>query len=333
MKYFKFYLGLFWLFSLLIGCNQDVFINDFRTDISEVQLESDDDELILKFKNGDWELDGILSHSLKGYINSVYFQLYNEEGLATEKHKAISLYTLGRLELRHSLVELDIERQTSNELKIHVKENLLPDCKLELIFRHKEVYELYQTITIQIASARYKVKDISYRLNSFGVQEREERRNLITILHNSNSPNTYTVYPWSDEVKKVQFMELRHEPDSSIMLEMFNPYYLLDEPFEVIIPTRSANGFGFELKNDKALFNGELQYFTLPNAEQKQEIEITKTGTSVIMKHVKYKATFHGCNICLQNIKTGKERIFQGSLYQELPDQISINTKMRTNSR
>ena len=326
MKYLRLYPGLLWLFCLLAGCNQEVFIDDFRTDVNEVQLGGDNDELTLKFKNGDWELYGFLSHSLKGSISSIYFQSHNKEGVTTDQYGSIGLSDLGELELIHPLIELDIERLTHNELKIRVKENLLPDCRLELTFMHKEVSELSQTITVCIASARYKVKDISYRLDSYGVQRREERRNLITVFQDSNSPTTYTVYPWSGEVRIVQFMELGYQPDSSITLERFNPYYLLDEPFEVIIPTRSANGFGFELKNDKALFNGELQYFTLPKAEQKEKVQITKLGMSVIMKHVKYQATFNDCNVCLQNIKTGKERLFRGSLYQELPNQISIYT-------
>lgn len=327
MKHFKFYLGLFWLFILLIGCNQDVFINDFRTDVSEVQLESDNDELTLKFKNGDWELDGIINHSLKGYISPVYFQQYNEQGVVTEKFEAISLYTLGRLELIHPLVELDMERTNSSELKIHVKENLLPDCNLELFFRHKEVYDLSQTITVRIAPAHYKLKDISYRLNSWRVEHRENTHTLTTIFQNSNSPITYTAYPWKDEIRKVQFRELRYQSNSSSVLEIFNPYYLFTEPFEVLIPSQSEDEFRFELKNDRALLNGNWQYLSLPNAKQKQEVTVTKSGRNIITKHVKYEANIHDCEILLENVKTGKERVFYGAIYQEQPDQISIHIK------
>lgn len=121
----------------------------------------------------------------------------------------------------------------------------------------------------------------------------------------------------------MQFDKFHYSIGSEITLQVFNPFYLLIKPYEVIIPTRLINS-DHELRSDKALLKDEWQEFALPNAEEKQIIIMQEAGETTIMKKAKYETHIHDCVLLLQNIKTEKRMRLHGNLYQEIPVQVNV---------
>lgn len=328
MKRWLQYLWILMTVSLLTGCNQDLFVDDFRSEIEQVQLESDEDEVTLRFQTDDWIIaGGELSHSLTGQFDSFFFQQYNEEGVNIGNSAVPSLDMHGSLRLNHSLVELYIEHLNSDELTVHVAENLLPDCTLSLVLAHKDLPEIEQCILIQLQTARYELEDITYTLNTWGGEHEENDQALHSVTNNNNTPITITLYPWKEEHKWVQFKSIFLRLDGTSTMEMFDPSYLLEHPVEVEIPTFRADGFGFEMKGEKAWLTGDLQKQKLPNADKEQKVTVAEGEKMLIHKKVHYEAYTNDCVFRIRNVKTQKIREFNASFYQKLPTKIQIYTE------
>lgn len=233
----------------------------------------------------------------------------------------------GSLALHHSLVELYIEHLNSGELKVRVVENLLPDCTLHLVLAHQDIPEIEQHIRIRLQTARYELEEITYTLNTWGIEQEEDDRVLLSVITNSDAPVTSTVYPWKEEHKWVQFRDIFLRLDGTATLNMFDPSYLLEHPVEVGIPTLRADGFGFEMTGEKAVLTGDLQIQNLPNADEERKVTVTEAGETLIRQKVHYEAYTNDCVFRIRNVKTHKIREFRASFYQKLPTEIQIYTE------
>lgn len=318
--------GLLWLTGLLSACNQDLFIDDFRTDVKEIQLEGTNATNTLQLKNGDWELVGDIYHSLRSVGSPFNYTTYNEFGDKVRINNIAFLATLGKVELRHPLIELDIEHSAPNALKIHVHENLLPNCVLQLSLRHKEADNLQQEISIHILPAHYEVSEVTYTLNAWGVDYREQEVNVLSVVTDYDSPQAYKLYPFEKECRKVQFKEMHYYQQATPFYLYFDPFYLFSEAVELPIPTPRTDGFGFELKGDKALFNGEQQILPLLTTNQEREVIVKGPGRIIVKKQTKYQTTQNQCVIRAHNVQNQKERIFKGVISQEIPMEVSYQT-------
>ena len=183
MKGWLRYLWIWIVAGWLTGCNQDLFVDDFRNEVKQVQLESDEDEVTIRFQTDNWIIaGGGLFHSLTGQFDSFSFLQYNEQGVNIGKQGDPYLDIHGSLALRHSLIELYIEHLNSGELKIRVTENLLPGCTLSLVLADKDFPEIEQCIRIQLQTARYELEDITYTLNTWEVNKKRMTRRFIRLL-------------------------------------------------------------------------------------------------------------------------------------------------------
>mgnify|MGYP000037397300 CR=1 FL=1 len=322
------YLCILTVVGWLTGCNQDLFIDDFRSEVEQVQLESDKDEVTLRFQTDNWIVaGGELSHSLTGQFESFFFLQYNEEGLNIGNSAVPHLDMHGSLKLRHSLIELDVEHLNYGELKVRVTENLLPDCTLHLVLAHKSLPEIEQRIRIQLQTAKYELENITYTLNSWGVEQEDDDRVMLSVITNSDAPVTSTVYPWKEEHKWVQFKSIFLRLDGTATLNMFDLSYLLEHPVEVGIPSFRADGFGFEMKGEKAMLTGDLQQQNLPNANEERKVTVAEARETLIRKKVHYEAYTNSCTFRIRNVKTQKTREFRASFYQKIPTEIQIYTE------
>ena len=328
MKEWVRYLCMGVLVAWLTGCNQGVFIDDFRSEVEQVQLESDEDEVTLRFQTDDWTVKGgELSHSLTGQFSPFFFQQYNEQGEHIGTQESPSLDMHGSLLLRHPLIELSIEHLHSGELTVRVVENLLPDCTLSLVLAHKDLPEIEQCIRIQLQTARYELEDITYTLNTWGGEQEEDDQAFHSVTNNTHAPITITLYPWKEEYKWVQFKDIFLRVDGTSTIEMFDPSYLLEHPVEVEIPTFRADGFGFEMKGEKAWLTGDLQKQKLPKADEERKVTVAEGEKILIHKKVHYEAYDNDCVFRIRNVKTQKIREFNASFYQKLPTEIQIYTE------
>ena len=315
------------LVAWLTGCNQGVFIDDFRSEVEQVQLESDEDEVTLRFQTDDWTVKGgELSHSLTGQFSPFFFQQYNEQGEHIGTQESPSLDMHGSLLLRHPLIELSIEHLHSGELTVRVVENLLPDCTLFLVLADKEIPEIQQFIRIQLQTAKYELEDITYTLDIWGGDREDDDRVLQSVANNTDTPATLVLYPWKEERKQVRFQRVYLVSDGQVTLEKFDPFYLLEYPVEVEIPT-FRKGFGFEMKGEKALLTGDWQQQNLPNADEERKVTVAQGEKIKIRKKVHYEAYDNDCVFRFRNVKTHKIRKFNASFYQKLPTEIQIYTE------
>lgn len=321
-------LGLIWAwFGLLMSCNSEAFVKDFRTDVEEVHLSGTDDAITLNFDHGKWILIGTLSHGLPIGTSSFSFRIYDAAGVNVGKSSDIKLTGQGRAELRTELIQLDVERPNDTGLKIKVLENLLPDCKLFLTLQHKEVNSLTQHILVSLDPAHYEMDQIVYNLNSWGVEKREEQRAVASVIMPSEKAYHFTCYPYKTEYRNVWFSGFFLWKEGQTSYEQFSPLHLFDTAVEVEIPTLRPNGFGFEMKGDKALLTDEPQSFVLPNADQRDSVVVQGPGTFVVYKQVDYQKTINDCEIHVHNRDNGKKRVFWGILEQETPLRLSIFTQ------
>lgn len=327
MKDWVRYLCMGVLVAWLTGCNQGVFIDDFRSEVEQVQLESDEDEVTLRFQTDDWAVKGgELSHSLTGQFSPFFFQQYNEQGEHIGTQESPSLDMHGSLLLRHPLIELSIEHLHSGELTVRVVENLLPDCTLFLVLADKEIPEIQQFIRIQLQTAKYELEDITYTLDIWGRDREDDDRVLQSVTNNTDTPATLVLYPWKEERKQVRFQRVYLVSDGQVTLEKFDPFYLLEYPVEVEIPT-FRKGFGFEMKGEKALLTGDWQQQNLPNADEERKVTVAQGEKIKIRKKVHYEAYDNDCVFRFRNVKTHKIRKFNASFYQKLPTEIQIYTE------
>ena len=327
MKEWVRYLCMGVLVAWLTGCNQGVFIDDFRSEVEQVQLESDEDEVTLRFQTDDWMVKGgELSHSLTGQFSPFFFQQYNEQGEHIGTQESPSLDMHGSLLLRHPLIELSIEHLHSGELTVRVVENLLPDCTLSLVLAHKDLPEIEQCIRIQLQTAKYELEDITYTLDIWGGDREDDDRVLQSVTNNTDTPATLVLYPWKEERKQVRFQRVYLVSDGQGTLERFAPFYLLEHPVEVEIPT-FRKGFGFEMKGEKALLTGDWQQQNLPNADEERKVTVAQGEKIKIRKKVHYEAYDNDCVFRFRNVKTHKIRKFNASFYQKLPTEIQIYTE------
>lgn len=327
MKDWVRYLCMGVLVAWLTGCNQGVFIDDFRSEVEQVQLESDEDEVTLRFQTDDWMVKGgELSHSLTGQFSPFFFQQYNEQGEHIGTQESPSLDMHGSLLLRHPLIELSIEHLHSGELTVRVVENLLPDCTLSLVLAHKDLPEIEQCIRIQLQTAKYELEDITYTLDIWGGDREDDDRVLQSVTNNTDTPATLVLYPWKEERKQVRFQLVYLVSDGQVTLEKFDPFYLLEYPVEVEIPT-FRKGFGFEMKGEKAWLTGDLQKQKLPNADEERKVTVAQGEKIKIRKKVHYEAYDNDCVFRFRNVKTHKVREFSASFYQKLPTDIQVYTE------
>ncbi|EJX10694.1 hypothetical protein EVA_00677 [gut metagenome] len=311
----------------LTGCNQGVFIDDFRSEVEQVQLESDEDEVTLCFQTDDWTVEGgELSHSLKGQFSSFFFQQYNDQGEHIGTQESPSLDMHGSLSLHHPLIELYIEHLRSGELTVRVVENLLPECTLFLVLADKEMPEIQQFIRIQLQTAKYELEGITYTLNTWGEERKDGDRVLLSVTNNADTPTTITLYPWKEEHKQVRFRRVYLVTGGQGTLEKFDPFYLLEHPVEVEIPT-FRKGFGFEMKGEKALLTGDWQQQDLPKADEERKVTVAQGEKIKIRKKVHYEAYDNDCVFRFRNVKTHKVREFSASFYQQLPTDIQVYTE------
>lgn len=326
MRNIRLYLVCLGLMVLSAGCNDGLFIEDYRTDVRQLRMEGTDAEATLRFKNNNWLMEGRVVHALSNNLSFVY-NIKEETGNYTSG--VFSVSSAGRLTLRHPLIDMDIEASGAGELKIRVLENLLPGCKIQLRFTEKHSYGLEQLITVDVAPARYTVDEVKYTLNTWTEHRKEETKELMKV--DTDQQLKVKVFPFKEEYRKVQFINMYYYSDAMGYGILFNPYHLFDEREEVGTPTIDAHGWQFEMKGDKAPFNVELQRFPLSNADREEVVEITESGTTVIKKYVKYVGRELDCTVHAHNIQTGKKRVFSGSFHYEQPEDIRIYKEKQTN--
>ena len=313
---------------LLMSCNTEVFVKDFRSDVDEAHLAGTDDALTLHFPHGGWVLRGSLSSGLSlSSPSSFSIENYDAAGKLVSRSDQIYLTDQGRAELRNGLIQLDVERIGDTELRIRVLENLLPDCELHLTLQHKEVDGMSQLIRVSLAAARYEVDQVAYTLNSWSEEERTERRVALNVIIPTDKAIPCILYPYESECRDVRFGEFLLQVEGEGYYESFSPLHLFDAAVEVEIPTPHPDRAGFEMRGDKALLTDEPQRFDLPNANQSETVVVQGPGTFIVYKQVDYRKTINSCEIHAHNCDSGKRRVFRASLEQEFPSRLSVSTQ------
>lgn len=321
-------LSLIWMeMVLLMSCNSEVFVEDFRSDVHAAHLRGTNDSITLSFGHDEWTVIGHLSHSTSEGSSDFHFIIYDAAGEKLGESSQVEMVERGRVELRDELIQLDVARLKDHELVIKVHENLLSDCKLRLTLQHKEAESIRQEILVRLDPAVYELDQIHYTLDSWNWHEREEQTLAMRVVTPYDKPTSFTFYPYAEEHRKVQFSGFYLYRGKQQFYEYFSPFHLFGTAVEVEIPTYRSDGLGFEMKGHRALLVEEVQRFTLSDAGKKDTVVVQGPGSFNVYKWVNYHETINACEIEAHNRVSGTRRLFRGLVTQEQPIRLTLFTQ------
>lgn len=136
------------------SCNEDVFIDDFRSADTELILDGNGDVGIIRFAASNWDLLEMYTYESISYRCKVY----DVDGNIITTVENPYLKGLGKIVCDNELFDFTIERSHPKELKITVRENIrYPYFRFMLIASNE--YES-QTIYVSITSSDRSVSSL-----------------------------------------------------------------------------------------------------------------------------------------------------------------------------
>lgn len=290
----------------LYSCNNDVFIDDFRTSNCNINLDGNGDDVTVPFASSNWNLMGIFPET-----NSAahQYEIYDADGNLIKKDRDVYLKGLGKVVCNEKLNHFIIQRSNPKELKIIVDENLNHDIfNLRLVVGNEnESQDIYVTIT---PSDRYVLDHITYSLTDYFHEKRLEEIYSITIQNNSNDSITFHVKPFNNVYHKVTFKN--DNPEDWLIVK--------ENDLNIEIP--SFENERLAMKGLQAHYTHNTQSLALPFPNTKEvKISIPPNTTQKTTLFADYEYFETKYTLYVVNPKNGKKRTLTGTLQSMMPTE------------
>lgn len=109
------------IFLVQYGCNDDVFVDDFRSSDSEFTLDGNGDDVTIRFASSNWDLMWMYTYDSEF---SCQYEIYDADNRLIMREQNAYLKGLGKIVCNEKLTDFVIERSDPKELKITVGENV-----------------------------------------------------------------------------------------------------------------------------------------------------------------------------------------------------------------
>ena len=310
---------LFLLITLIsiIGCNGDVFVEDFLPGgHEEITLSESDNIKEINFKSDNWNLYTVVCE--KDYL---FANAYTLDGELT--HLPFDEKELGTVHYTSDYIDFYVEKVSGNKLKVTLNENLHNENAELLIIVGNEYKEEYIKMVLAPTS-KYQIDSVVYDWGKFEIYEGnlKEMENLIVYNKFSSSPVTIKVYPFRKSTHEISF----YDPTLPWDKEVFSRLFGIPLP-EITIP---------DIVDSKPVLNETKVTFGIRDQQLKTDldnelfVDVTIDGfdnrkISVFNLVRIYTVPY---SIYLSNTKTGKRRSFTGELHSEEPIDYLIHKQV-----
>ena len=286
----------------LYSCNDDVFVDDFRTSDSEFTLDGNGDEVTIRFASSNWDLVWMYTYD-SDFTHQ--YEVYDADDNLIMRNQDAYLKGLGKIVCNEKLTDFIIQRSNPKELKITVGENVRNDYfRFMLVVSNEyESQEIYVQIT---PSDRYVFDHITYSLDMYSYGKVIETQRSFVQSNYWDIPYPYLLSPYEDVQHEVIF--------TSYMPEAFQ--LLGESNLTVEIP--SIKSRYLEMNGKKAQYISTKQSFPYHNTEQK-EILIPPFTTQRITLMLEYERFETQYTLYAFHPKTKKQRIITGMLQSKMP--------------
>ena len=286
----------------LYSCNDDVFVDDFRTSDTEFTLDGNGDEVTIRFASSNWDLVWMYTYD-SDFTHQ--YEVYDADDNLIMRNQDVYLKGLGKIVCNEKLTDFIIQRSNPKELKITVGENVRNDYfRFMLVVSNEyESQEIYVQIT---PSDRYVFDHITYSLNGYSHAQKIEMTKSFVQYNGWDIDYPYPLMPYENVDYKVVFKS--YKPEAFQLLGEGN--------LTVDIPS---------IENDKlAMYGKQAQYTSIqqmlpfPNTEQ-IEVPIPPFTAQRISLLIVYEWFETEYTLYATHPKTGKQRIITGMLESKMP--------------
>lgn len=288
------------IFLVLYGCNDDVFVDDFRTSDSEFTLDGNGDDVTIRFASSNWDL--VWMYTYDSDFNHQY-EIYDVDDNLIMKNEDAYLRGLGKIVCNEKLTDFIIQRSNPKELKITVGENVRNDYFrfMLVVSNDYESQEIYVEIT---PSDRYVFDHITYSLNAYYSEKRiEEAMNIVR----SNFEDTPSPL-------HLMVQGIRHKVVfKSDMSEAFQ--LLGGDNLTVEIPSMENGSLG--MNGVQAQYTSMQQEFPFPDIHRDIFIPANTTQHIILMQVYEWSEIQY--TLYLIHPKTKKQRIITGMFESAIP--------------
>ena len=176
----------------LYSCNDDVFVDDFRTSDTEFTLDGNGDEVTIRFASSNWDLVWMYTYD-SDFTHQ--YEVYDADDNLIMRNQDVYLKGLGKIVCNEKLTDFIIQRSNPKELKITVGENVRNDYfRFMLVVSNEyESQEIYVQIT---PSDRYVFDHITYSLNGYSHEWRLEETMSFIQSNNLGTPSPCLLFPY-----------------------------------------------------------------------------------------------------------------------------------------
>ena len=292
----------------LYSCNDDVFVDDFRTSDTEFTLDGNGDEVTIRFASSNWDLVWMYTYD-SDFTHQ--YEVYDADDNLIMRNQDVYLKGLGKIVRNEKLTDFIIQRSNPKELKITVGENVRNDYfRFMLVVSNEyESQEIYVQIT---PSDRYVFDHITYSLNAYRYEEKIGDRGSFVQPNFSDIP-----YPCLLSIQGVHY-EVTFQSD---MLEAFQ--LLGDGNLTVEIPSMENEWLG--MNGVQAQYTSEQQALPLPFPDtEKKEISIPPKTTQRIIVLLECEWFETEYTLYAVHPKNGRQRTITGTLQSKMPGKCYI---------
>lgn len=302
---------LFLLITLIsiIGCNGDVFVDDFLPGgHEEITLSESDNIKEINFKSDNWRLIYVFCETSDPYT----IKSYDLDGSLI--NSPFDERELGTVHFLSDYIDFRVEKKSGKKLKFTLNENLL-NKNIEMFITVGNEFKAEDIKLMLAPTQKYQIDSVVYDWGKFEIYEGnlKEMENLIVYNKFSSSPVTIKVYPFRKSTHEISF----YDPTLTWDKEVFSRLFGIPLP-EIIIP---------DIVDSKPVLNETKVTFGIRNQQLKTDldkelfVDVTIDGFDnrnirVFSQLRKYTVPY---SIYLSNAKTGKHRIFRGVLHSEEP--------------
>lgn len=300
-----------------VGCNSDVFIDDFLPEAPSVVVERSETVSKIRFKAANWDIQSIMGSAQSDMgLMTLYGDIYDAEGNLVTRNQP--LYGDGLLKMVYDdgLVDFRIERNDYRGLDVLFGENLRDRPYDVQIYVGNE----YESGTVEVTfnpSEKYRVDSVVYRWDEFDFWNNSaEMADAFTIDNTASSePTSVIVSPFQHAKRTVRFW-----PDD------FNDRR--EEIFGVPLPEIGIPDVENALpvsKGSSARFARGDQQLPLPFPDdEKAEVTVKPHERRHIEVWLIYERFHVPYTVYASSPATGRQRTFSGTLHSSVPYKYSI---------
>lgn len=284
----------------LYSCNDDVFVDDFRTSDTEFTLDGNGDEVTIRFASSNWDLVWMYTYD-SDFTHQ--YEVYDADDNLIMRNQDVYLKGLGKIVCNEKLTDFIIQRSNPKELKITVGENVRNDYfRFMLVVSNEyESQEIYVQIT---PSDRYVFDHITYSLNGYRYEEKIGDRGSFVQPNFSDIP-----YPCLLSIQGVHY-EVTFQSDMSEAFQLLG-----DGNLTVEIPSIENGVLG--MKGVQAQYTPRQQALPFPKIEKEIFIPpYTTQRITYMLVHEWFETEY---TLYAIHPKTKKQRVITGMFQSTIP--------------